>query len=421
MAWRLPVIRSAPACVEPAMTITSSAAPIERHPGLCAALLSRVARRARFGAIDLLQSDGRTTRIEGVEDGPQAALRLHGPRLLWRLWSGGDLGFAASYIDGDCDSPDLDALLHWGLANEDLLARTLESGPAARVAAILHRLRPNTRQGSRRNIHRHYDLGNRFYEAWLDPTMTYSAAWFGDRPGRTLEEAQNAKFERIADMADLQAGQSVLEIGCGWGGFALWAARERGCHVTAITISPAQHARASERVAQAGLRDRIAVELTDYRDVRGSFDRIVSIEMMEAVGERFWPLYASTIHDRLAPGGKVVIQVITIDEAFFEAYRSRADFIQTYIFPGGMLPSRERVDAVMAAAGLAATDDVSFGPDYARTLRCWRTAFEAAWPAIREQGFDERFRRMWRYYLSYCAAGFDIGRIDVRLFGFSRP
>jgi cyclopropane-fatty-acyl-phospholipid synthase len=403
------------------MTISSSAAPAARQTGLWAGILKRVARRARFGAIDIALPDGRACRVAGQEDGPEAAVRVLSPRLLWRLWSGGDLGFATAYIDGDCDTPDLETLLHWGLANESLLAPTLESGPAVRIAALLHRLRPNTRAGSRSNIHRHYDLGNRFYESWLDPTMTYSAAWFGDRPESSLEDAQNAKFARIADMADLQPGQRVLEVGCGWGGFALWAARERGCQVTAITISPAQHAHARKRVAEAGLEGQITVELVDYRDVTGSFDRIVSIEMMEAVGERFWPGYAATLRDRLKPGGKAVLQVITIEEAHFEAYRSRADFIQTYIFPGGMLPSPERVDAVMTGAGLAAIGDVGFGPDYARTLRRWKTAFEAAWPTIREQGFDERFRRMWRYYLAYCAVGFDIGRIDVRLFAFERP
>ena len=213
MARHPPVIRSSPACVEPVMTITTSAAPAERQPGLCATLLNRVARRARFGSIDIVQPDGLMSHVDGAEDGPRAVLHMHAPRLLWRLWSGGDLGFATAYIDGDCDTPALDALLHWALANESLLAPALESGPAARLAALTHRLRPNTRRGSRRNIHRHYDLGNRFYESWLDATMTYSAAWFGDRPELTLEEAQHAKFERIAEMADLHAGQRVLEIG----------------------------------------------------------------------------------------------------------------------------------------------------------------------------------------------------------------
>ena len=403
------------------MTISSSAAPAARPTGLWAALLCRVAQRARRGEITVVLPDGRSRRIEGEREGPSAVVHVSSPRLLWRLWSGGDMGFARAYIDGDCDTPDLEALLHWALANEGELAPALETGPWVRLAALMHRLRPNTRAGSRRNIHRHYDLGNRFYGAWLDGTMTYSAAWFGDRPETSLEEAQRAKFERIAAMADLQPGHRILEIGCGWGGFALWAARERGCHVTAITVSPAQHAFARARVAEAGLQDAVDVRLVDYRDVAGSFDRIVSIEMMEAVGERFWPGYAATIRDCLKPGGKAVLQVITIDEAHFTAYRSRADFIQTYIFPGGMLPSPERVGAAMTGAGLQAAGETGFGADYARTLRRWKEAFEAAWPEIRDLGFDERFRRMWRYYLDYCAVGFDIARIDVRLFAFERP
>ncbi|MDA0220346.1 MAG: cyclopropane-fatty-acyl-phospholipid synthase [Proteobacteria bacterium] len=403
------------------MTISSSAAPAARPTGLWAALLCRVAQRARHGEITVVLPDGRSRRIEGEREGPSAVVQVCSPRLLWRLWSGGDMGFARAYIDGDCDTPDLEALLHWALANEGELAPALETGPWVRLAALMHRLRPNTRAGSRRNIHRHYDLGNRFYGAWLDGTMTYSAAWFGDRPEASLEDAQRAKFERIAAMADLQPGHRILEIGCGWGGFALWAARERGCHVTAITVSPAQHAFARARVAEAGLQDAVDVRLVDYRDVTGSFDRIVSIEMMEAVGERFWPGYAATIRDCLKPGGKAVLQVITIDDAHFAAYRSRADFIQTYIFPGGMLPSPERVGAAMTGAGLQAAGETGFGADYARTLRRWKEAFEAAWPEIRDLGFDERFRRMWRYYLDYCAVGFDIARIDVRLFAFERP
>ncbi|MBO6784522.1 MAG: class I SAM-dependent methyltransferase, partial [Alphaproteobacteria bacterium] len=280
---------------------------------------------------------------------------------------------------------------------------------------LYHRRRANTRAGSRRNIAAHYDLGNSFYARWLDPTMTYSSACF-ETPSESLETAQTRKFDRLADQLDLQHGDRVLEIGCGWGGFAIHAARTRGCHVTALTVSPSQAEWARKRIAEAGLDERIEVRLQDYRDVDGSFDKIASIEMFEAVGEKYWPTFFGVVADRLRAGGRAALQVITIAESRFESYRRNPDFIQMRVFPGGMLPSDDVFAAAARAAGLRVSDRDMFGRDYAETLRRWAEAFEGAWGDIVEMGFDERFRRLWRYYLSYCEAGFRAGNISVGQF-----
>jgi cyclopropane-fatty-acyl-phospholipid synthase len=280
------------------------------------------------------------------------------------------------------------------------------------VNRIRHALRPNSREGAKKNIHAHYDLGNSFYEQWLDPTMTYSSAKY-DKPGQPLSEAQTAKYKALAEGMGLQSGQSVLEIGCGWGGFAEFAAREVGAKVTAITISEEQYAFARQRMFAAGLNERAEIKMVDYRDVQGRYDRVASIEMFEAVGERYWPSYFGKINETLAPGGRAGLQIITIDDKYFEEYRSRADFIQKYIFPGGMLPSEERLRKVTDKAGFTWTAISRFGEDYADTLAEWHRSFDAAWSEIRPLGFDERFRRLWKFYLSYCEAGFRTQRTNV--------
>ncbi|MFN4088130.1 MAG: class I SAM-dependent methyltransferase [Alphaproteobacteria bacterium] len=381
----------------------------------------RAAERLRCGTLDLTLPDGRRVLAQGIEPGPAASLTVNDRRALARIVTGGDLGFAEAYVRGEVDTPDLTAFIAFGSANWEAVADEVGGSFAARLAARLgHLIRANSRRGARRNILAHYDLGNEFYAAWLDPTLTYSSALFEDGDA-DLHAGQVNKYRRAAEAAGLGANAHVLEIGCGWGGFAEWAAREIGCRVTAITVSDAQHAHASRRIQRAGLTDRVEIRRQDYRDVEGRFDGIVSIEMFEAVGERYWPAFFDTVARSLTSGARAAIQVITIDERAFPAYRRGADFIQRYVFPGGMLPSPTVFRTVAAGAGLQPLPERRFGSDYAQTLRLWRTRFEAAWPEIRAVGFDERFRRLWRYYLCYCEAGFDSGRIDVMQIPLVRP
>ena len=346
--------------------------------------------------------------------GADARWRLRNWRAVRRLLLGGDIGFARGYLAGDWDTPDLVALLLGFAANYDGLARRLPGlGLVGQAQALLHRRNRNTRAGSRRNILAHYDLGNAFYGAWLDGSMTYSSAVF-DAPGESLEAAQRRKYERLARIAGVRKDSRVLEIGCGWGGFAEYAAGELGARVTAITLSPAQLAFAKERMARAGLSERVDIRLIDYRDVEGEFDSIVSIEMFEAVGEAYWPTFFDQVRRLLRPGGRAGLQVITIRDDLFEAYRRRPDFIQLDVFPGGMLPSQARLAQEVGRAGLRmAPIEARLGGDYADTLEAWRRRFDDGWPRIEQLGFDERFRRLWRYYLAYCEVGFRTGRTDV--------
>jgi len=381
------------------------------------ALFSRITS----GTLTVTLPDGEQTTYRGSGSGPVAAMRVHRYRFFRRFIVGGAVGFAESYLEGDWDTEDLVAVIELGACNQASLSRTLEGGVWARALnRALHLLRRNSRRGARRNIAAHYDLGNDFYRLWLDATMTYSAGLF-DHPGDDLGAAQARKYARMAELADLRPEHRVLEIGCGWGGFGLWAAGEIGCRVTAVTISREQYDCARRRVAEAGLADRVDLRLQDYRDVAGRYDRIVSIEMLEAVGERYWPVFFETLRERLAPGGRAALQVITIDDAEFAAYRDRVDFIQRYIFPGGMLPAPSVLSTLAAHAGLEWTTDADRGIDYAHTLAHWRARFEQAWPRVSALGFDGRFRRLWRYYLAYCEAGFRTGRIGLMQMALRRP
>jgi cyclopropane-fatty-acyl-phospholipid synthase len=278
----------------------------------------------------------------------------------------------------------------------------------------MHRLRPNTRKGSRKNIAEHYDLGNDFYAEWLDPSMTYSSALF-EGGINDLQAAQIQKYRRLCRSLELRPGMTVLEIGCGWGGFAEIAAGEFGAHVTGITLSKEQLAYAQARMETAGLSDKVTLKLQDYRDTRGTFDRIASIEMFEAVGEEYWPIYFQTVRDRLAPGGRAGIQVITIADRFFADYRKTADFIQRYVFPGGMLPSPTRLAEEIASAGLKLGEQFWFGKDYAETLNRWNAVFQTKWEKISglSAQYDSRFKRLWEFYLGYCEVGFKAGWTDV--------
>ena len=338
---------------------------------------------------------------------PVAVMQVRDEQVFSRVLARGDIGLAEAWLDGEWASPDVTALLTLLARNRAVLRQALYGAwHRLLLARVRHAFNRNSRAGSRRNIMAHYDLGNEFYRQWLDRGMSYSAALFGGNPALPLEAAQDAKYRRILGRLAAAPGQRVLEIGCGWGGFAELATRA-GLQVTGLTLSPAQLEWARERVPDADLR------LQDYRDTTERFDHVVSIEMFEAVGERWWPTYFRTMANALKPEGRAVIQSITIRDDLFANYRKGTDFIQQYIFPGGMLPSREIFRAQAARQGLTVRDEFAFGPDYARTLALWREGFEARWPQIAPLGFDETFRRLWLFYLSYCEAGFLAGSIDV--------
>lgn len=371
------------------------------------------ADRIVAGQLTIRFPNGSAHFAQGSLVGPSASLKVRSGKLVWKLASGGSLGLARAYLDGDWDTADLGVLLQLGVTNEAALGAVLDAPAPARLLSFLrHRLRANTRAGSRRNIAFHYDLGNDFYRHWLDETMTYSSAMFL-QDDQSLADAQRAKYARIVAALDLGPHDHVLEIGCGWGGFVEYAARETGCRVTGLTLSREQAKFARERLAQAGLADKVEIKIEDYRDCAGRFDKIVSIEMFEAVGEENWPIYFDALRALLKPGGRAMIQVITIADEHFAHYRRDADFIQTYIFPGGMLPSPAVFTSVARDRGLAVLDQKLFGADYDKTLLAWDRAFVAAWRNIEPLGFDARFKRMWRYYFHYCAIGFRSGRIDV--------
>jgi cyclopropane-fatty-acyl-phospholipid synthase len=382
--------------------------------------LRQIGHRLRCGTLTVVTPDGRRLAWRGATPGPDATLVLHRWRTLRRLLLNGDVGFAEAFMDGDWSSPDVTALLELAARNAAPLAPAIDGTRAARLLnRVLHRLHANTQAGSRRNIRHHYDLGNAFYAAWLDTGMSYSSGLYAT-PTTSLAAAQDAKQQRVLDLLDAEPGQSVLEIGCGWGGMMEQLARH-GCDVTGLTLSPAQCAYTRQRLAARGLDGRAEARLQDYRDSTGSFDRVVSIEMLEAVGEAFWSRYFATLRARLRPGGVAVLQVITIDDARFEGYRRAPDFIQRYIFPGGMLPPPSAIRRCVADSGLALRHVEMFGLSYAQTLVDWRRNFVAAWPRIAAMGFPERFRRMWDYYLCYCEAGFRAGAIDVGLWRIERP
>jgi cyclopropane-fatty-acyl-phospholipid synthase len=334
-----------------------------------------------------------------------------------RVIKRGDIGFAESYMDGQFTTDDLAKLLTLLNANRQAIDAALYgSWWGGLFYRIKHLFNRNTRAKARDNIQVHYDLGNAFYKRWLDPTMTYSAALFEGDVTRTLEQAQHAKIARMFEQMYVQRGARVLEIGFGWGGVAEHAARQ-GVHVTGLTLSQEQLVYARERLQRAGLSDLATFKLQDYRDegIDGAqrYDAIVSVEMFEAVGEAYWDSYFECLARNLKPGGHASIQTIVIDEALFERYRSGTDFIQQYIFPGGMLPSQERFEARAKRAGFTLKSKLNFGMDYARTLACWRDAFMANHAEIKAQGFDDRFMRMWEFYLAYCEAGFTTRSTDV--------
>jgi cyclopropane-fatty-acyl-phospholipid synthase len=372
------------------------------------------------GALTATLPNGGRYLFEGREPGPSAEIIVRDLKFARRLFEGGDIGLAEAYIAGEWETPDLQAFLHLFCVNHSAVATLLPGRPIVKLfQRFRHWLNRNTKSGSKRNIHAHYDLGNAFYREWLDRTMTYSSALYA--PGdNDLSSAQTRKYRALAEAGGFKAGDHVLEIGCGWGGFAEFAASEFGCKVTGLTISKEQYAYAVERIAKAGLSDKVTIKLQDYRDETGVYDRIASIEMFEAVGEEYWHDYFDQLRDRLKPGGTAALQIITIQERFWEGYRKEIDFIRRYIFPGGMLPTPSRLDALAGERGMAKTAERIFGQDYARTLDDWRDTFRTVWPKLVPLGFDERFRRLWEYYFAYCAAGFRSENIDVRQIVYAR-
>ncbi|HEX8956143.1 MAG TPA: cyclopropane-fatty-acyl-phospholipid synthase family protein, partial [Burkholderiaceae bacterium] len=353
-----------------------------------------------------------TTSMHG-EGGEPVALDLRNWTVCGAAAKSGDIGFAESYIAGDWNTDNLPGLIELFVRNREAIEDMIYGSWWGNLLYRLkHSFNRNSKSGSRKNIQAHYDLGNDFYALWLDASMTYSSALFGT-PQASLEQAQAAKYRRMLDELGLAARSNILEIGCGWGGFAEIAARERGHHVTGLTLSAEQLAYARSRLERAGVSQHADLRLQDYRDLTGSFDGVASIEMFEAVGEAYWPQYFSCVAQALKPGGRACIQSIVIADDLFAQYRKGTDFIQQYIFPGGMLPCPRAFREQAARQGLRVCNELAFGQDYARTLQLWREQFKAQLAAVREQGFDERFVRTWEFYLAYCEAGFRAGSLDV--------
>ena len=381
----------------------------------------RLLEGLQHGTLALHLPDGSTRHFGGGE--PQATLRLANWQPLVQALRSGDIGFAESYLAGDWSTPSLPALLGLLLRNRRQLEGAVYGSWWGRLAHRLqHLLNRNSRAGSRRNIHAHYDLGNAFYRLWLDPTMNYSAALFEGGAGQDMVEAQHAKVRRALRMARVQPGQRVLEIGCGWGALAEMAAGEFGAHVTGVTLSSEQLAFAQERLAGAGLAARADLRLQDYRDIADApFDAICSIEMVEAVGREYWPQYFEALRRLLKPGGHACIQSIVIADGLWARYLRSTDFIQQYVFPGGCLPCPSAFRQAAEAAGLRVVDAFAFGRDYAETLRRWRAQFLARTEQARALGFDERFIRLWEFYLAYCEAAFEERNTDVVQYTLQRP
>ncbi|MFY0680202.1 MAG: class I SAM-dependent methyltransferase [Thalassovita sp.] len=380
-----------------------------------------IASRMTSGQLDFVLPDGRVFRAAGQTPGGTAVLQIKNPESFARLIREGDLGFCDAYIDGWWDTPDLQAFLDLLQGGNDEL---YEGFPGMFLVRAYERMRHwmnrNTKKQARKNISAHYDLGNDFYAKWLDPSMTYSSALFED-PTQNLQAAQASKYASMLDQMGAQKGDHILEIGCGWGGFAEFAARHRGVRVTGLTISQEQLQYAQQRIEKAGLSDLVDLKMQDYRDEDGQYDGIASIEMFEAVGEQYWPVYFDTLKRCLKPGKCATLQIITLQEKRWKSYSKGVDFIQKYIFPGGMLPSPSVLRSEIDKAGLSEVRSIEFAESYSQTLRLWHQQFNDRWPEIEAMGFDARFRRMWNFYLTSCAASFHGGNCDVTQITVTRP
>jgi cyclopropane-fatty-acyl-phospholipid synthase len=381
----------------------------------------QTAQKVQFGRLDMKLEDGRVFRAEGAKPGPVAEFTVHNDDLFARLIREGDLGFCDAYLDGWWSTPDLQAFMDLVHADND---DVYDGYPGMALVRAYEKLRfwmqSNSRRQAKKNISYHYDLGNDFYALWLDDTMTYSSAKF-ETGQESLEKAQENKYASMVDQMGVQPGEHVLEIGCGWGGFAEYAAKERGLKVTGLTISQEQHDYAVARMARLGLSDMVEIKMQDYRDEEGMYDGIASIEMFEAVGEKYWPVYFDTVRERLKPGKHATLQIITVQDKRWHVYKRGVDFIQKYIFPGGMLPSPTVLRQEIARAGLHLKGSIEFGQSYSDTLRRWHETFNARWDDVAALGFDARFRRMWNFYLTSCAGTFWSGNCDVTQITMTRP
>ncbi|HBN30965.1 MAG: cyclopropane-fatty-acyl-phospholipid synthase family protein [Rhodobacterales bacterium] len=380
-----------------------------------------VASQLNHGRLEFHLPDGRIFSAEGRKPGLTAVINVHNPDCFARLIREGDMGFSDAYLEGWWSSPDLQVFMDTILdRNEEVFDGFPGMGFLRVFERFRHWMHSNSKEQAKKNIAYHYDLGNEFYSKWLDETMTYSSALFSSDQ-QDLSKAQIAKYKSMVDQMGVKPGDHVLEIGCGWGGFAEYAAGQRGLRVTGLTISKEQHDYAVERIKRAGLSDMVEIVMRDYRDEVGVYDGIASIEMFEAVGENYWPTYFNTVRERLKPGAKATLQIITIAEKRFAAYRKGVDFIQKHIFPGGMLPSVEALTDQITRAGLLRLNSIEFGDSYSLTLRRWHEIFNDKWDEVRELGFDDRFKRMWNYYLTSCAAAFQSGNCDVTQVTLERP
>mgnify|MGYP005679040497 FL=1 len=373
------------------------------------------------GRVDFILPDGRRFRAEGLKPGPVAEVTINNPDVFARLVREGDLGFCDAYLDGWWTTPDLQAFMDFIHADNDDM---YDGFPGMALVRAWEKARfwfqSNTKRQALKNISYHYDLGNDFYSLWLDDTMTYSSALFNTSQ-ESLEKAQIAKYASMVDQMGVKPGDHVLEIGCGWGGFAEYAAKERGLKVTGLTISKEQLDYANKRIKSKGLSDKVNLKLQDYRDETGVYDGVASIEMFEAVGEKYWPVYFDKIKQCLKPGKQATLQIITIQDARWDVYRKSVDFIQKYIFPGGMLPSPSVLRQEIHRAGLSVKHSIEFGKSYSQTLRRWFEVFNNKWDNISAMGFDDRFRRMWNFYLTSCAATFESGNCDVTQITLQKP
>lgn len=374
--------------------------------------LISVLRGIRAGTLTLTTPEGYQLHF-GDGCAPHADIQLETWSSLRRIFRGGDIGLAECFRDGEVTSSNLTLLLRIALQNQTALIKAFQRNRLFNLFyRMRHLLRPNSKRGSSQNIEAHYDLGNDFYRLWLDDSMTYSSARFDDDLHGDLQQAQAVKYRRMIDMAGATRGSRVLEIGCGWGGFADYAARQ-GITIDGVTLSPSQLSYARDRIVEAGLQKQVSLSLKDYRALNGNYDHIVSIEMFEAVGEDYWERYFRKLNELLNMGGRAAIQTIVIRNDLFDRYRRRSDFIQQFIFPGGMLPSPERLHDLARNHGFKIVAKECFGADYAETLRRWRQNFQDKREQVLAAGFDMRFVRLWEFYLAYCEAGFDEARIDV--------
>ena len=375
-----------------------------------------VLSQARYGSIEVSYRNELVFSHNGEFEGPKACVTLVNKKCLDDFFLKGDLGWAESYIEKNWESSNLSDFLEWGAKNFHEFSKYIRGKWFIILyLRMKHYLNKNSRSGSKKNISFHYDLGNSFYEKWLDKSMTYSSAMF-EKQTDDLFKAQINKYSNLAKITNIRNKDKVLEIGCGWGGFSSYLAKNFSADVTAITISKKQYEKVKEKVFKDKLADKVKVQLIDYREIQGQYDKIVSIEMFEAVGERYWPKYFEVLKNNLKNNGSIGLQTITIEDKFFKKYRKFPDFIQTYIFPGGMLPSVEEMTKILKSNGLFIKEQKMFGNDYARTLKLWSRSFEGSWEKIKKEGFNETFRRMWRYYLGYCEGGFKSGNINVGQF-----